>query len=284
MPILSNFPDGGLIDTIKKNGVVQPIVDRAVNIEVPTSLSALTPFATNDKFLHSNATTGDLEWISIDASERVVQTITGSQTLFTVTHNLGTYDVIILLYDSNHKDVIADVTRTSVNAIQLEFDEAPGSNKYTCVVMTSMSQSGADGKSAYEAAVEGGYAGTEAQFNSDLSKISDKYEKPSTGIPETDLAGAVQDKLNEAERVNNKVTSMSASSTDTQYPSAKAVYDALAGKQDTLTFDAAPTAGSTNPVTSGGIKSAIDNQATFTMQIHYTDGTTKTATIKGTVS
>ncbi len=33
---------------------------------------------------------------------------------------------------------------------------------------------------------------------------------------------------------------------------------ALAGKQDALTFDTTPTAGSTNPVTSGGIKTALD--------------------------
>lgn len=37
------------------------------------------------------------------------------------------------------------------------------------------------------------------------------------------------------------------------------VYTALAGKQNTLTFDNAPTAGSNNPVKSGGIKTAIDN-------------------------
>lgn len=35
-------------------------------------------------------------------------------------------------------------------------------------------------------------------------------------------------KLSDKEDVNNKVTSISSSSTDTQYPSAKAVYDALA--------------------------------------------------------
>ena len=33
----------------------------------------------------------------------------------------------------------------------------------------------------------------------------------------------------------------------------------LAGKQDTLTFDTTPTEGSTTPVTSGGVKTAIDN-------------------------
>ena len=33
---------------------------------------------------------------------------------------------------------------------------------------------------------------------------------------------------------------------------------ALRGKQDALIFDAAPTANSTNPVTSGGVKTALD--------------------------
>lgn len=36
------------------------------------------------------------------------------------------------------------------------------------------------------------------------------------------------------------------------------VYTALDGKQNTLTFDTTPTASSTNPVTSGGIKTALD--------------------------
>ena len=38
-----------------------------------------------------------------------------------------------------------------------------------------------------------------------------------------------------------------------------AVKQGLAGKQDKLTFDSTPTAGSNNPVTSDGIKKAIDN-------------------------
>lgn len=36
---------------------------------------------------------------------------------------------------------------------------------------------------------------------------------------------------------------------------------ALGGKQGTLTFDSTPTASSTNPVTSGGVKSALDTKA-----------------------
>ena len=37
--------------------------------------------------------------------------------------------------------------------------------------------------------------------------------------------------------------------------------DALAAKQDALTFDTTPTENSTNPVTSGGVKTALDGKA-----------------------
>lgn len=40
--------------------------------------------------------------------------------------------------------------------------------------------------------------------------------------------------------------------------------NALAGKQNTLTFDATPTSGSTNPVTSGGIADAIAQSTALT--------------------
>lgn len=47
------------------------------------------------------------------------------------------------------------------------------------------------------------------------------------------------------------------------------VFTALAGKQDTLTFDNTPTQNSNNPVKSGGIYSRIgDNSGTLTERIH----------------
>lgn len=83
----------------------------------------------------------------------------------------------------------------------------------------------------------------------------------------------------------NKVTSVSSSSTDTQYPSAKLLYDKLAAKQDTLVsgtsiktinntsilgsgnitieggssvdIDTNPTSGSSNAVSSGGVYTAL---------------------------
>lgn len=50
-----------------------------------------------------------------------------------------------------------------------------------------------------------------------------------------------------------------------------AIQTQLNGKQGTLTFDSTPTAGSTNPVTSGGvytaIQNALDNIATLLVEV-----------------
>lgn len=67
------------------------------------------------------------------------------------------------------------------------------------------------------------------------TKVNAKYTKPSDGIPKEDLTQSVQTSLDKAdssiqdvsskEDKSNKVTSLSSSSTDIQYPSAKCVYD-----------------------------------------------------------
>ena len=66
-----------------------------------------------------------------------------------------------------------------------------------------------------------------------------KYDKPSGGIPSTDLSSAVQTSLDKADTAvqdvsgkedkSNKVTSIDENSTDTQYPSAKLLYDKING-------------------------------------------------------
>ena len=59
------------------------------------------------------------------------------------------------------------------------------------------------------------------------------YDNTSSGLSATEVQSAideVNDKLdNQFEKTSNKVTSISSSSTDTQYPSAKAVYGMLNG-------------------------------------------------------
>lgn len=60
----------------------------------------------------------------------------GSATSITVTHNLGTTDVTVAVYDksSPYGEVVCDVNHTSANTITLIFSVAPTSNQYRVVV------------------------------------------------------------------------------------------------------------------------------------------------------
>ena len=60
----------------------------------------------------------------------------GSNTSYTVTHNLGTKDVTVAVYDNSspYAEVICDVQHTSTTAITLLFSVAPTSNQYRVVV------------------------------------------------------------------------------------------------------------------------------------------------------
>lgn len=53
------------------------------------------------------------------------------------------------------------------------------------------------------------------------------YQKPGTGIPASDLAQGVIPDVSGKENTSNKVTSLSAQSSNTQYPGAKATYDEI---------------------------------------------------------
>ena len=60
----------------------------------------------------------------------------GTNTSITVTHNLGTKDVIVSVYDNSspYAEVVCDVQHTSTTAITLLFSVAPTSNQYRVVV------------------------------------------------------------------------------------------------------------------------------------------------------
>ena len=60
----------------------------------------------------------------------------GTNTSYTVTHNLGTKDVIVSVYDNSspYAEVVCDVQHTSTTAITLLFSVAPTSNQYRVVV------------------------------------------------------------------------------------------------------------------------------------------------------
>ena len=59
----------------------------------------------------------------------------GSNTSYTVTHNLGTRDVIVQLFDNSSYDtVFADVERTSTTALTITFGSAPTTNDIRVLV------------------------------------------------------------------------------------------------------------------------------------------------------
>ena len=60
----------------------------------------------------------------------------GSSTSYTITHNLGTRDVEVTVYDNSspYAEVVCDVQHTSTSAITLLFSVAPTSNQYRVVV------------------------------------------------------------------------------------------------------------------------------------------------------
>ena len=60
----------------------------------------------------------------------------GSATAIAVTHNLGTDDIVVEVYDASSKEtIVCDVDRTSTNEVTLTFASAPSSNAYKVVVI-----------------------------------------------------------------------------------------------------------------------------------------------------
>lgn len=84
------------------------------------------------------------------------------------------------------------------------------------------------GKSAYEYAQEKGYEGTESEY-AELLKQAPENSAKLTELSEelTELSGEILVLSEGKEDKSNKTTTLSSASTDTQYPSAKAVYEAL---------------------------------------------------------
>lgn len=90
--------------------------------------------------------------------------------------------------------------------------------------------------------------------------VKDNYERSLAN----DIYNITQAQLALKEDINNKVTSLSSSSTNIQYPSAKCVYDELALKQDTLTFNSPLYYNSTTKVLSLPYKAPISTNVTYT--------------------
>jgi hypothetical protein len=63
------------------------------------------------------------------------QVLSGSSTSYTVTHNFGTRNVVVQVFDSaTYETVFTDVTRTSTDSVTIGFAVAPTSGAYTAVI------------------------------------------------------------------------------------------------------------------------------------------------------
>ena len=88
------------------------------------------------------AVTGTLETIAVTPlglataiAGRTFATSIGGATSVSVSHNLGTRDVIVQLYDNSTFDtVVADVTRTNANTVDVAFTTAPSANSIRVLV------------------------------------------------------------------------------------------------------------------------------------------------------
>ena len=61
----------------------------------------------------------------------------GSATQYTVTHNLGTRDVVVMVRrnSGNYDQVFCDVDVLTTNTVRLTFNTAPTTNLFRCVVI-----------------------------------------------------------------------------------------------------------------------------------------------------
>jgi hypothetical protein len=82
---------------------------------------------------------GDTSTTPISGGNKYATSIgDGTHTTYVVTHNLGTQDVVVQLYDNNKPNAFvqnAEVQNTSPNTITIIFGTAPTANRYTVVII-----------------------------------------------------------------------------------------------------------------------------------------------------
>lgn len=77
--------------------------------------------------------------VAVDTSvvaRKFAQTLSTSATSYTITHNLGTLDVLVTVYTvSDGSEVVVDNLRATTNTVTLNFNVAPASNAYRVVIV-----------------------------------------------------------------------------------------------------------------------------------------------------
>jgi len=105
-----------------------------------TAGAGLTKTANTLDVIGGDGITVNADSVVIDRAVVVTKYATnvgdGTNTSYTITHNLATRDVIVSLFDNSspYAEVMADVEHTTTNTITLLFSVAPTTNKYRVVV------------------------------------------------------------------------------------------------------------------------------------------------------
>jgi len=118
------------------NGALSDWTTVQSNIDLATaaatdggSVKGISGYDSADFAVNSNG------WVQLATKQYVTSIGNASATSYTVTHNLNSKDVIVQLYDvSSFDTVIADVVRTSVDVVTVDFSTAPTTNDIRVLV------------------------------------------------------------------------------------------------------------------------------------------------------
>lgn len=214
------------------------------------AVKAVKATADNTAAAVNNAKTGLAATKKIaDDNAAKLATMATSATVNDLTARVGTAESNITSLQSGKQDKLVS---SGANA------NISGSNGVSVTV-------GADGKiavSGNQNAIDTAIAGKLGKNENAVSATKATQDGSGNTITATYATktelGTKQDKLGyTAENAANKVTAISATSTDTQYPSAKAVYSELAKKQNNITIDSELSSTSTNPVQNKVVSNAL---------------------------
>ena len=123
--------DSGTVDfTYTDNGAGAGTLSASVILAASASyLSTTSGLAVDKVSLESVLVTDGF-------SKKVSANLTGSATSYAITHNLGTRDVTVNVYDnSTYETVETDIVRTDSNTVTVSFAVAPTSNAYRVVIV-----------------------------------------------------------------------------------------------------------------------------------------------------
>ena len=115
---------------LSKWTVVQSNIDLATAAATDgASVKGISGYDSADFDVNTNG------WVQLAAKQYVTSIGNASATSYTVTHNLNSKDVMVQLYDVSSDDtVIADVVRTSVDVVTVDFSTAPATNDIRVLV------------------------------------------------------------------------------------------------------------------------------------------------------